>query len=129
MERIGEAIAAIVLGIMAGFAGMHPHAAAGAVFGCFFFLVFPPVTTRKQRALLGLFSFGMGYAFGVFCYGGGPPYNEKAMFPAGGLSALVVVIWLGLKRMADADGTLPQWIKDTLNFIPLFRNKGPDDGP
>lgn len=128
MERIGEAIVAAMLGVIAGMAGMHPHASAGAAFGCFFFLASPPTTTRKQRVLLAFFSFGMGYAFGIFLYGGGPPYNEKAMFASGGMAALVAVIWLGLQRMAEGDGPLPQWLKDMIGFIPLFRRKGPDDG-
>lgn len=126
MERVGEAIVAGLLLLMAG---MHPHAAAGAAFGCFFFLASPGRTKRRERLLLVVFSFGIGYAAGVFAYGGGPPYNEKAMFVAGSVSALAVGIWTGLKRMTDADGPLPQWLKDTLGFIPLLRRKGPDDGP
>jgi hypothetical protein len=125
MERLGEAI---VAGLLALMLGLHPHAAAGAAFGCFFFLASPASTNRRQRLLLGVFSFGIGYAAGVFAYGGGPPYNEKAMFVAGSVSALAAVIWTGLHRMAAGDGPLPQWLKDTLGFIPLFRRKKPDDG-
>lgn len=125
MERIGEAIVAMLVGLMAG---THPHAAAGAAFGCFFFLASPFSTNRAQRLLLGVFSFGIGYAAGVFTYGGGPPFSEKAMFVAGSISALAAVIWTGLHRMAAGDGPLPQWLKDTLDFIPLFRRKGPHDG-
>lgn len=126
MERLGEAI---VAGLLAFMVGLHSHAAAGAAFGCFFFLASPASTNRRQRLLLSVFSFGIGYAAGVFAYGGGPPYNEKAMFVAGSVSALAAVIWAGLHRMAAGDGPLPQWLKDTLGFIPLFRRKGPDDGP
>lgn len=107
---------------------MHPHAASGAVVGCFFFLASPSATTRRQRLLLAVFSFGIGYAAGVFAYGGGPPFSEKAMFVAGGVSALAAVVWTGLHRMAAGDGPLPQWVKDTLGFLPMFRPKGPDDG-
>jgi hypothetical protein len=125
MERFGEWV---VAGLGALMAFTHPHAAAGAAFGCCFFLAMPHTTNRRERMLLGIFSFGIGYAAGVFAYGGGPPFSEKAMFVAGSISALAVVIWTGLQRMAAGDGPLPQWLKDTLGFIPLFRRKGPDDG-
>ena len=121
MDRLGEAIAAILLGLMAG---TQPHAAAGAAFGCFFFLASPASTNRRQRLLLAVFSFGIGYAAGVFAYGGGPPYSEKAMFVAGSVSALAAVIWTGLHRMAANDGPLPQWLKEAIGFI----RKGPSDG-
>lgn len=85
MERLGEAIVAGLLMLMLG---MHPHAAAGAAFGCFFFLASPASTNRRQRLLLAVFSFGIGYAAGVFVYGGGPPYSEKAMVVAASVSAL-----------------------------------------
>lgn len=123
-DRILEAALAIALGMLTG---IHPHAAAGAAFGCFFFLASPASTGRRQRIFLGVFSFGIGYAAGVFAYGGGPPFNEKAMFVAGSVSALAAVVWMGLYRMAAADGPLPQWLKDTLGYLPLFRRKGPDD--
>ncbi len=126
MERVGEAVVAGLLLIMAG---THPHAAAGAAFGCFFFLASPATSNRRQRVLLGVFSFGIGYAAGVFAYGGGPPYNEKAMFVAGSISALAAGIWTGLRRMTEADGPLPQWLKDTLGYIPFLRRKEPGDGP
>lgn len=125
MERIGEVVAIVFLAL---FATIHPHAATGAAVGCFFYLAFPGDNTRRQSLLLCVFSFGIGYAFGLFAYGGGPPYDEKAMFAAGSISALAVVIWKGLHRMAAGDGPLPQWIKDILGFLPMFRRKGPDDG-
>lgn len=125
MERLGEAILAVLLGLLTG---LQPHAAVGAAVGCFFFLASPASTNRRQRLLLAVFSFGIGYAAGVFAYGGGPPYSEKAMLVAGSVSALAAVIWTGLHRMAAADGPLPEWVKDTLGFIPMFRRKGPDDG-
>lgn len=121
MDRLGEAILAVLLGLLAG---MQPHAAAGAAVGCFFFLASPASTNRKQRLLLAVFSFGIGYAAGIFAYN-----NEKSMLVAGSVSALAAVIWTGLHRMAAADGPLPQWVKDTLGFIPMTRRKGPDDGP
>ena len=124
MDRMWEAI---VAGLFILMMGTHPHAAAGAAFGCFFFLASPASTNRRQRLLLAVFSFGIGYAAGVFAYGGGPPYSEKAMFVAGSISALAAVIWTGLHRMAEGDKPLPQWLKDALGFIPLFR-KGPKDG-
>jgi hypothetical protein len=122
MERLGEALLAVLLGLLAG---LQPHAAMGAAVGCFFFLASPASTNRRQRLLLAVFSCGMGYAAGVFTY----PNSEKAMLIAGSVSALVAVIWTGLHRMAVADGPLPEWVKDTLGFIPMFRRKEPDDGP
>ena len=48
MERLGEAIVAGLLVLMLG---TRPHAAAGAAFGCFFFLASPSSTNRRQRLL------------------------------------------------------------------------------
>lgn len=121
MEKLGEALLALMLGLLTG---LQPHAATGAAFGCFFFLASPASTTYLQRGMLVVFSFGIGYAAGVFVYGGGPPYDEKAMLVSGSVSALAAVVWTGLSRMAAGDGPLPQWVKDILGFIPLFRRKG-----
>lgn len=125
MELLGNWLVAALLGLLVA---IHPHAAAGAAFGCCFFLASPFSTKRNQRVLLVVFSFGIGYAAGVFAYGGGPPYSEKAMLVSGSVSALGAVIGMGLYRMADAGGPLPQWLKDILGFVPFFRRKGPDDG-
>lgn len=125
METFGGWSLAIMFGLLAV---IHPHAAAGAAFGCFFFLASPSSTGRIQRIWLGVFSFGIGYAAGVFAYGEGPPFSNKAMLVSGTVSALAAVIWTGLHRMAEGDKPLPQWLKDLLHMIPALRGKGSGDG-
>lgn len=61
METFGGWGLATMFGLLAV---IHPHAAAGAAFGCFFFLASPASTNRRQRLLLAVFSFGIGYAAG-----------------------------------------------------------------
>ncbi len=124
-ESIGSWLSAVFIGALAA---AHPHAFIGAAGGCFFFLAFPGSTGWLQRLALVPFSFVLGYAFGVYLYGGGPPFSEKAMFPAAGLSGLAAVIWAGLARMAERDGPLPQYVKDIFDRVPSLRRKGPDDG-
>jgi hypothetical protein len=109
-------------------AAIHPWAATGAAFGCCFFLAAPMATTGWQRFKLVLFSFGLGYAGGVFWYGGGPPWSEKAMLVAAALSALGAVIFTAFYYVIDKSGPLPAWLESILDRIPLFKRRSDTDG-
>lgn len=109
---------------------IHPWAATGAAFGCCFFLAAPMATTYCQRLKLGLFSFGLGYAAGVFCYPNVPglPWNEKAMLVSASVSALAAVAFTAFYYVIDRNGPLPDWLKDILDRIPMFKRRSDNDG-
>lgn len=109
-------------------AGVNPFAAAGAAIGCCFFMAAPRATTLRERFLLSVFSFGMGYGGGVFFYGGPPPYSEKAMLVAGGIAAMIATVFTALGYMVEKDGPVPEWIKTIIGLIPFFKSRGNSDG-
>lgn len=105
----------------------HPWAASGAAFGCCFFLAYPGATTIRQRILLGLFSLGIGYACGVFFYGEGPPYSNKAMFVAAGFAALAAVLFTAWSAIITTNGTLPPWLASLIELWPFKKGASRDD--
>lgn len=109
---------------------IHPWAATGAAFGCCFFLAAPRATSGWQRIKLALFSFGFGYAAGVFFYPHvpGEPWNEKAMLVSAGVSALAAVAFTAFYFIIDKSGPLPDWLKDILDRIPMFKRRSDNDG-
>lgn len=109
-------------------AAVNPWAATGAAFGCCFFLAAPMATNGWQRFKLMMFSLGIGYGGGVFFYGGGPPWNEKAMMVSAALSALGAVVFTALYYVVDRNGPLPEWLTNILDRIPLFKRRGDNDG-
>lgn len=109
-------------------AGMNGYAAAGAAIGCCFYLAAPKATSFRERFMLTLFSWGMAYGGGVFFYGGPPPWNEKALFVAGGIGALIAVVFTALGYMVEKDGPVPEWIKTIIGLIPFFKSRGGNDG-
>lgn len=114
--------------LLAVLAATHPWAASGAIFGCCFFLARPGVTTGWQRVKLGVFSFGLGYAGGVFWYGGGPPWSERAMLVSAVISALAAVTFTAFYYVIDKSGPLPAWLESILDRIPMFKRRGDQDG-
>lgn len=106
----------------------HPWAAVGAGFGCVFFLTLPAASKGWKRIKLVVFSYGLGYAAGVFFYGGGPPYNEKAMFVSAAFSALGAVIFTAFYYVVDRNGPLPPWLESILDRVPMFKRGGNSDG-
>jgi hypothetical protein len=114
-----------LLGILAAFfAPVHPWAAAGAAFGCCFFLASPAWTTTSQRWLLGVFSWGIGYSAGVYWFGEGPPWSTKAMLISVTLSALAAVLFTAWFGIIASNGTLPPWLTSLFELI-KFRKRGP----
>lgn len=115
-------------GLLAALAAMHPWAAIGAAFGCCFVMAYPPKNTSYlARVALILFSWGVGYAHGVWWFPAGPPYDPSAMLPAVALSAVGVVLGLAAVRMMEHDGPLPAWLEGILGHLPLIKRKGGDN--
>jgi hypothetical protein len=121
-------LGAVLLGaIYAFFASANPWAATGAAFGCCFFLAYPGATTGKQRWLLGFFSFGIGYACGVFYYGEGPPYSQKAMLVSASIAALAAVLFTAWAAVISTNGNLPPWIASLIELWPFKKGAPRDD--
>lgn len=104
-------------------AALNPHAAAGAAFGCCFFLAYPSASTAAQRLLYGAFSWGIGYGAGVFFYGEGPPYSQKAMLIAATVSAVAVLIFVAWGGIIQRNGKLPRWAESILDIVFPYRTK------
>lgn len=110
-------------------AAIHPWAATGAAFGCCFFLAHPGATSSWQRVKLGTFSWGVGYAGGVFWYGSnGPPWDERAMLVAAVLAALASVTFTAFYYVIDRSGPLPAWLESILDRIPMLKRRSDQDG-
>lgn len=109
---------------------VHPWAATGAAVGCCFLLFAPMATAGWQRLKLIPFSFGTGYACGVFWYGRvpGEHWNEKAMLVSIFFSALAAVIFTAFYYVIDKNGPLPPWLESILDRIPLFKRRSDGDG-
>ena len=123
-EHAWQWLAGLVVVVLAA---MNPFAAAGAAFGCCFYLAFPSASRGLQRLLYSVFSWGIGYAAGVFFYGDGPPYNQKAMLVAAIVSAVAVLIFMAWGAIIRRDGNLPPWVRSLLDIAFPFRAKRGDD--
>lgn len=106
---------------------MNPYAAAGATFGCFFYLAYPSASKGLQRLLYCIFSWGIGYAAGVFFYGEGPPYSQKSMLIAAGASAVAVLFFIAAGGIIKRNGDLPPWARRLLDHLTPFRSKRGDE--
>ena len=120
VDHVWQWIAAAVLLLLAA---LNPHAASGAAFGCCFFLAFPSASRGLQRLLYGVFSWGIGYASGVFFYGEGPPYNQKSMLIAATMAAVAVLIFVAWGSIIRQHGKLPPWAEAILDIVFPFRAK------
>ncbi|MNQ62184.1 hypothetical protein D3C85_765190 [compost metagenome] len=125
IERLGTFVLGVFSTILAA---THPWAAIGASAGCCFFLAAPMASHGWKRFKLCVFSWGIGYAGGVFFYGGGPPYSEKAMLVAAALSALGAVIFTAFYYVIDKSGPLPEWLESILDRVPMFKRRSDNDG-
>lgn len=119
-EHAGEWLAGLMFMVLAA---MNPFAAAGAAFGCCFYLAFPSASRGLQRLLYSAFSWGIGYAAGVFFYGGGPPYNQKSMLIAAGVAAVAVLMFIAVGSIIKRNGNLPPWAQTLLEVAFPFRAK------
>lgn len=105
---------------------LHPWASTGAAFGCFFFLSVSARVKRWSRFQLLIFSWGIGYAGGIYYNGSGQP-TQGAMLVAGICAALGSAIFTAFYRIIDEDGKLPPWLGSVLDRLP-FTKRGPKDG-
>lgn len=124
-ETIGQSMLAVLTALLAA---LHPWAAAGASFGCVFYLMAPAVMEGWRKAGYTVASWGLGYAAGIMAYGGGPPYEEGAMLVSGVSSAVIVMILTAFVGAGEKGGPLPPLLADILDRIPFTRRKGPHDG-
>jgi len=125
-EQFGGWLAAA---LFAGLVAMNPYAASGAAFGCFFYLAYPSSSKGLRRALLAVFSWGMGYATGIYKYPDGPPYSPQSMIWAAAVSALVVFIFLAFALVVQKKDQFPPWAETILDIIfPLRAKRGEKDG-
>ena len=113
--------------VVAVLAAMNPFAADGAAFGGCFYLAFPSASRGLQRLLYSVFSWGIGYAAGVFFYGDGPPYNQKSMLIAAAFSAIAVLMFVAIGGIIRRNGNLPPWAQSLLDVVVPFRAKRGDD--
>ena len=107
-------------------AAMNPYAAAGAAFGCCFYLAFPSASRGLQRLLYSVFSWGIGYAAGVFFYGDWPPYSQKGMLVSAIVAAVAVLVFVAWGSIIRRDGNLPPWVQSLLDVVFPFRQKRGD---
>lgn len=123
-EHAWQWLAGLVLVVLAA---MNPFAAAGAAFGCCFYMAFPSASRGLQRLLYSVFSWGLGYAAGVFFYGDGPPYNQKSMLIAAAVAAIAVLMFVAVGGIIRRNGNLPPWAQSLLDAVVPFRAKRGDD--
>lgn len=121
IEHGWQWVAALALMLLAA---MNPYAAAGAAFGCCFYLAFPSASRGLQRLLYSVFSWGIGYAAGVFCYGDGPPYSQKSMLVAAVVAAVAVLVFIAWGSVIKRNGNLPPWVQSLLDVAFPFRKRG-----
>lgn len=123
-EHAWQLLAGLVLVVLTA---MNPFAAAGAAFGCCFYMAFPSASRGLQRLLYSVFSWGIGYAAGVFFYGDGPPYSQKSMLVAAVVAAVAVLVFIAWGSIIKRDGNLPPWVESLLDVVFPFRAKRGDD--
>lgn len=108
--------------------GLHPAAACGAAFGCFFFLAFPDPDKRPilRKISLLFFSWGVGYSLGTAA-AGSANWNGFAMFIAISGSALSATVFGVINLMVRNDGPLPKWLATILDRLPFTKSRNPDE--
>lgn len=108
--------------------GLHPGAACGAAFGCFFFLAFPDAEKRPVARKLSLlaFSWGVGYSLGTAA-AGSVTWSGFAMFVAVSSSALAATIFGVINLMVRNDGPLPKWMATILDRVPFLKSRNSDE--
>jgi hypothetical protein len=100
---------------------VNPYVAIGASFGCVFFLQYPSVLSLGRRIALAFFSWGLGYATGVFWYGQGPPWVPEGLLPALAAAALGSAVFTAMAAMVEKDGKLPDWLEAVIKLFPWRR--------
>lgn len=108
--------------------GLHPAAACGAAFGCFFLLAFPDPDRRPivRKVCLLMFSWGVGYSLGTLT-AGSASWSGAAMFVAVSGSALAATVFGVINIMIRNDGPLPKWLATILDRLPFLKPRNPND--
>lgn len=110
---------------------LHPGAASGASFGCFFFLAFPDPTVGRwfeqlvRKFALLVFSWGSGYGIGSGL-AASAAWSGWAMAGACGTAAMVATLVGALNLMVRNDGPLPRWLGAILDRFPASRGPSND---
>lgn len=110
---------------------LHPGAAAGASFGCFFFLAFPDPSagrwweTLTRKFALLVFSWGAGYAVGDGI-ATSSEWAGWAKAAAVAVSAIAATVMGALNLMVRNDGPLPRWLGAIVDRVPLLRGSRND---
>ena len=125
LEKFGTFLLGMLSTILAY---THPWAAVGAAFGCVFFATIPMAARGWKRWALGVASFGLGYGAGVFMYGGGPPYSEKAMLISALVASLGAMVLTAFVYVVHERGPLPPWAESILDRIPILKGRSGADG-
>lgn len=125
-EQFGAWLMAVIL---AGLVAMNPYAAAGASVGSLFYLTYPSATKGRNRLLLTVVAWGLGYATGIYQYPDGPPYHAGAMLWAAVGSALLVFVLIAAALMIGKKEDFPPWLVSALKLLsPFGAKRGEKDG-
>lgn len=115
----------LVVGAFLGIVSLlHPWAATGAAFGCLFYLAMPNPLNMGRKFLMTLVSWSVGYGAGVFSYGEGPPWTQKAMVVSILASALAAVVLTSIHSFIQSGSALPPWLSAILDKIPFGNRRG-----
>lgn len=112
-------------GVTVALMGVHPEAAAGAVFGGMFFWALSAKLAIFTRFWLSLASIGLGYGMALPAV---KSDNGWAWIIAGLGASLIHVIIVAFRSMIDTGSPLPPWFKDILASVPVpwRKNQGED---
>lgn len=112
-------------GLVIASAGVHPEAAAGAVFGGMFFWALSAKLPLFMRFWLAVASIGLGYGMALPA---ARSDNGWAWIIAGLGASLIHVIIVAFRSMVETGSPVPPWFKDILGAIPLpwRKNQGED---
>lgn len=108
--------------------GLHPGAACGAAFGCFFFLSFPDPDKRpvmRKTALLA-FSWGWGYSVGD-AVAKSEHWSNWSMVSAVTAAAMAATIFGVINLMVANNGPVPLWLEWIVNRVPFLKSRNSDD--
>lgn len=111
----------IAAGVVVGGLAVHPYAAAGAAFGCCFYLASPATAKSWRRILLVMFSWGIGYSSGAYAFDMSEPRSIGAMLVGASVAALAAVVFSGLYKVAENESPLPPWLSNILDRIPFLK--------
>lgn len=112
-------------GLTFALSGVHPEAAAGAVFGGMFCWALSAKLPLFYRFWLSIASVGLGYGMALPSV---KSDNGWAWIIAGFSASLIHVVIVAFRSMIETGSPLPPWFKDMLASVPLpwRKNQGED---